>query len=156
MPFQISALEKSSFADLFALSGEELARRDALRVTADKKPGYPCRVSLEDAEPGEELLLLNYEHLNVGTPYRSRYAIYVRAGVDSAKLQQNEVPNLFRSRILSLRGFSANGMLVATDLTEGPGLEMKIEAMLKNEEVSFIHLHYAKAGCYAARVDRVQ
>src|SRR3712207_8722867 len=61
--FPYATLFRSPLAPLFAMSDSELRRRGAVRVEADRAPGFPCRVSLEDARPGETLVLVHYEHL---------------------------------------------------------------------------------------------
>jgi hypothetical protein len=155
MGFQISALDRAQFEHLFGLSDEELKSRKARRVVADKKPGFPCRVSLADAEIGEQVLLVHYEHQPAETPFRSSHAIYVRPSAKQAHLARNEVPEALRSRVLSLRGFDQEGMLQAADLAEGNALETAIEQIFTDPRVAYIHLHFAKPGCYAARVDRV-
>ena len=116
MSFHITGLPVSEFASLFALSDAELATRSAVRVMADRRPGFPCRVSLRDAEPGETLLLLNYEHLTVATPYRSRYAIYVRENAVEARLDVDEIPEVLQMRLLSVRAFDGTGMLIDADV----------------------------------------
>ena len=154
MNFQISGLPLDRFAPLFALSDEELARHDAVRVTADRAPGFPCRVSLQDAEIGERLILLNYEHLPVSSPYRSRHAIYVRESATEARLEVNEVPAQLRSRLLSLRAFDDRGMMKGAEVAPGTALERVIEQLFSDCGVAYLHIHNAKPGCYAARVDR--
>src|SRR5262245_28843628 len=58
MGFRISGLPADQFADLFTLSDQELVARGAVRrIAAERTPGYPCRVSLTDSRPGDELLL---------------------------------------------------------------------------------------------------
>ncbi len=154
MPFKISALPKSQFEPLFAMSAEELAAHGALRQTVTKKPGFPCRVSLADAEIGEQVLLVHYEHLSVNTPFRSSHAIFVRPVAAQAQPAPNEVPSFFRFRTLSLRAFDAEGMMVEADLAEGRELETAVDRILDGPQVAYLHLHFAKPGCYAARVDR--
>jgi hypothetical protein len=154
MSFHITGLPLSHFAPLFALTDQQLAARDAVRVVSDGRSGYPCRVSLQDAQTGESLILLNYEHLAVASPYRSRHAIYVREVATEAALDADEVPALFRSRLLSLRAFDAKGMMKAADVTPGTAIENVIEQMFANDATEYLHVHYAKPGCYAARVDR--
>ncbi|HYL70261.1 MAG TPA: DUF1203 domain-containing protein [Candidatus Dormibacteraeota bacterium] len=154
MSFQISGLKVTEFAALRGLSDAELAERGARRVTADHYPGFPCRVSLVDAQPGERLLLVNYEHLAVGTPYRSRYAIYVREDADEACPAVDEIPQALRIRLLSLRGFSAAGELLEADVAAGDALPGVIERMFTNPAVAYLHAHNAKPGCYAARIER--
>jgi hypothetical protein len=154
MHFRISALPLAPFAHLFALSDAELAEQGIVRRIADQKPGFPCRVSLLDAEPGERLLLLNYEHLAVASPYRSRHAIYVRENARQAQPEIDEIPDVLKSRLLSLRGFDAQGMMRQAEVVEGHEARPVIEAMLGDPNVSYLHVHNAKPGCYAARIDR--
>jgi hypothetical protein len=154
MSFQISALPQDYFEHLFNLSPEELAAHRALRITATRKPGFPCRISLADAEIGEQVILVNYEHQPADSPYRSNHAVYIRPGAAQAQLKTNEVPELLCSRTLSLRGFDQEGMLTAAEVTDGNALAPAIEAMLANPRAAYLHIHFANAGCYAARVDR--
>ena len=155
MNFQVSGLPVAPFAPLFGLSDAQLARQSIVRHKADKAPGFPCRVSLRDAEPGETLLLLNYEHLAVASPYRSSHAIYVREYADEVQVAVNEVPEVLRLRLLSLRGFDGAGMMLEADVVDGRDVSPVIERMLENPSVQFLHVHNAKPGCFAARVDRV-
>lgn len=154
MNFQISGLPLNQFAPLFALSDQELARHDAVRVIADQRPGFPCRVSLQDAEIGERLILLNHEHLAVASPYRSRHAIYVRESATEAHFAVDEVPEQLRTRRLSVRAFDAKGMMTGAEVAPGTALESVIKQLFSHPEVEYLHIHNAKPGCYAARVDR--
>ena len=155
MTFQILALPARLFQPLFGLPDTALASHGAKRVRAQEDPGYPCRVSLRDAAVGETLLLLNFEHHPAPTPYRASHAIFVREGASQAQLAPGEVPLLFRHRLISLRAFSDAGMMLNADAAEGRELEAAITTLLAPAEVSYLHLHYAKPGCYAARVERV-
>ena len=85
MSFRISGLDPREFTHYASMSDAELARHRAKRCTAAEYPGFPCRVTLDDAQPGEEVILLNYEHLPVESPYRSSHAIYVRAAAASPR-----------------------------------------------------------------------
>lgn len=154
MDFRISGLDRAEFASLFGLSDGELRERGIVRRVADAKPGFPCRVSLQDAEPGETLLLLNYEHLPVASPYRASHAIYVRENAQTAKPVVNEVPDVLRTRLLSLRAYDRAGMMVEADVAQGKDIEPVIQRMLEQPRVDFIHAHNAKPGCFAARIDR--
>lgn len=154
MRFQIQALPAQEFAAFFGVSDQALTERGILRVVANKSPGFPCRVSLRDASVGETLLLLNYEHQKAATPYRASHAIFVREHAEQAQLAEGEIPTLFRHRLISIRAFSDAGLMVDADVAEGAELEKPIATMLANPEVAYLHLHYAKPGCYAARVDR--
>lgn len=154
MPFQITALPMASFAPLFTMADADLEQHRAVRVTADAKPGYPCRVSLEDAEVGETLILVHHEHQPTATPFRASHAVYVRENASPASPGPNEVPAMLRARPLSLRGFDAGDMLVAAELVIGEAVEAAVEIMLADANVAYIHAHLAKPGCYAARIDR--
>jgi Protein of unknown function (DUF1203) len=154
MSFRITGLPAEDFADLFRLSDAELAARGAVRRIADGRvPGYPCRISLTDARPGDELLLVNYEHHPVASPYRMRFAVFVRRGEDTYDAV-DAVPEQLRSRTLAVRAFDADAMMVGWEMVEGRDLETAIERLLANPQASYLHVHYAAPGCYAARVDR--
>lgn len=154
MPFQIHALPAAPFAPLFALSDRELAGMRAVRTVADHKPGVPCRVSLVDAEPGETVILLNYEHQPADSPFRSAHAIYIREGAEQAFPAVDEVPELLLSRLISIRGFDAQHCIMASDVVAGTTLAEVIPALLDDPAVAYLHLHSAKPGCYLARVTR--
>src|SRR5579859_4519805 len=110
MHFRITGLPAEPFAELFSLSDEALAARRAVRVTADRNHGYPCRISLTDAEPGQSLILLNYEHQSADSPFRASHAIYIREG-ERQYDEIDAVPDQLRRRLLSVRSFDAHGML---------------------------------------------
>lgn len=155
MSFVISGLDPEEFAELKALSDAELAPRHAVRVTADAPTGFPCRVSLADANPGDTLLLLNYEHQPASTPYRASHAIFVNEGAMERARFIDEVPEVLTSRkYLSVRGFDGAGNMVDADVAEGAGVRSTIERLLENADIAYLHVHYAGRGCYAARVDR--
>jgi hypothetical protein len=152
MSFRITGLPAENFAPLFDLSDEELTARGAVRRIADRG-GYPCRVSLTDAQPGDELLLLNYEHHPVQSPYRMRFAIYVRRG-EATYDATDAVPEQLRSRMLAVRAFDADAMMVGRELVDGRELPSAIEGLFSDPRAQYLHIHFAAPGCYAARVDR--
>lgn len=153
MHFRISGLPAESFQHLFTMSDAELARHGAVRkIAADS--GYPCRISLTDANQGDEVILVNYEHQDADTPYRSRHSVYVRKG-EQRYQAMNDVPVQLRKRLLSIRAFDSQGMMVDADVADGKELESQIARFFALPEVAYIHLHYARPGCYAARVDRM-
>ena len=154
MSFRITGLPAETFQSLFTLSDDELAKHNAIRrVADDRTPGYPCRVSLTDSRPGDELILVNYEHLPVDSPYRMRFAIYVRKGEETYD-RINEVPEQLRLRMLAVRSFDANGMMLDRELVDGRELEGAIGKLLREPRAEYLHVHFAAPGCYAARVDR--
>ena len=154
MSFTVTGLEAKEFAPLFALSDEDLAERGIIRKTATSKPGFPCRVTLEDAEPGETVLLLNYESHKAETPYRSAYAIYVLEGAQEAASFANELPPVFKGRPIALRHFNADGHLIGASLALVGDAAEKIEAAFMDEQVAYIHAHNTAHGCFAAEIRR--
>lgn len=154
MTFRITGLPPERFRHLFGLPDGELARHGAVRVVADAKPGYPDRVALRDAEIGERLLLLNYTHQPADNPYRASHAIFVLEGAEEAYDQVGEVPEVMRSRSISLRAFDERDLMIDADLAQGVDLAAAIGRLLADSRVAYLHAHYAKRGCYAARVDR--
>ena len=153
--FQISGLPIKSFRSLFNMNESELAARGARRYVADSKPGFPCRVSLVDAEIGEPVILLHYAHHPVNGPYHSSGPIFVREAAAQAELKVNEIPEVARHRVMSVRGYNSDGFMLVSDVVEGRDLEGKIRDLFANENVAYLHLHNAKPGCYSCRVDRV-
>ena len=151
MSFRITGLPAENFSHLFSLDEAELATLGAVRRTA-KHPA-PCRISLTDATPGDEVILTNYEHHAVDSPYRMRFAVYVRRGEQTYD-KVDEVPEQLRKRQLAARAFDADGMMVGWDLVEGDKLEGAIERLFGEPRAAYLHLHYAAPGCYAARVER--
>jgi hypothetical protein len=135
------------------MSDGELAAHQAVRRIADSKPGFPCRISLTDAEPGQEVILVHYEHHAVASPYRASHAIYVRDG-ETTYDAIDRVPEQLRLRLLSVRAFDSAGMLVRAEVIDGAQLEGVVAQLLDDERAGYLHVHYAKPGCYAARIER--
>jgi len=151
MSFRIRGLPAEPFADLFTLTDEQLKSRGATRRIAEGNS--PCRISLTDATPGDELLLVNYEHHPVDSPYRMRFAIYVRKNEEQYDAI-DQIPEQLRSRTLAVRAFDANAMMVGWELVDGQQVEPAIERLLANPAAAYLHAHFAAPGCYAARVER--
>lgn len=154
MNFQISALPETEFAHLFALADRDLAEHQACRHVVTAKPGTPCRVSMADAEVGETVILLNYMHQPWQSPYQARHAIFVREHVRQAVIAVNEVPEVIRSRLISVRMFDGNHMMVDAEVVPGDRVATVISTAFDRPEIAYIHLHNAKPGCFAASVRR--
>ncbi|HEY0625586.1 MAG TPA: DUF1203 domain-containing protein [Allosphingosinicella sp.] len=154
MHFRVTGLSPEPFQHLFGLCNEELKQEGAFRYIAEQGSAFPDRVELRDAEPGETLLLVNYTHQPANTPYRASHAIFVLEHSEKPYEASNEIPPALRSRTLSLRAFDEQDMIVDGDLIEGAQAEELIERMFAQPEVAYIHAHYARRGCYAARIDR--
>jgi len=154
MSFRITGLSPEHFRHLYGLSDAALAEHGARRIAVDHAPGYPDRIAVRDAAPGESVLLVNYTHQPADTPFRSSHAIYIRQGAEAAYDAVDDIPEAMRRRMISLRAFDEEGMLIDADLTDGTALEPLIDRLLADPRAAYLHAHYAKAGCYAARIDR--
>jgi hypothetical protein len=152
--FTVRGLSPELFQGLFELADEELVKQRARRLVADSKPGFPCRVSLQDAEPGEEVILTNFVHLPGESPFHSTHAVYIRKKATIPVTYRNSLPEMLRSRLLSIRAFDGNDMLISADVIEGHRAEEVIVKFFENPVVLFLHVHFAKPGCYACRIDR--
>ena len=154
MAYRIEGLAPEPFAPLFGLSDAGLAAKGAVRVTADGKPGFPCRITLEDAEPGETLILVNHVSQEAATPYRASHAIFVREGAREPAIYVDATPPVFAGRTLSLRGFDSEGMMRDAALALPGEADAKIRALFETPEIVRIHAHNATRGCFAARIER--
>jgi len=152
--FQLVGLPAEPFAPLFELPDHALAALSARRVVATGKPGFPCRVSLRDAEVGEELLLLHYRHQPASSPYKASGPIYVRKGALQQTLEAGAVPDYVRCRLMSARAYDAAHMIIDAAVCDGNDVAPEIERMFGNRHVAYIHLHNAKRGCFSALVVR--
>jgi hypothetical protein len=155
MSFRVTGLDPAPFRHLFGLSDAVLAAQGVKRYLVNSKPGFPDRVEVRDMEVGETALLLNYTHQPADTPYRASHAIFVREGADRAAEFIGEVPEVMRLRMISLRAFNEAGEMLDADLAEGGEIEPLILRFLGDPDVAYLHAHYAKRGCYAARIQRV-
>jgi hypothetical protein len=156
MGFRILGLSPAPFQSLFGLPDEALAERGARRTIADKAVGFPDRIEVRDAAPGESLLLINFVHQPAHTPYYASHAIFIREGAAERLDVADTVPDALRIRPISLRAFDATHMMVAADLSDGRVLEAAIERLLDQQHVSYIQAHFAVRGCYACRIERAR
>ena len=154
IPFQLVPLPIERFASLLTQGDEELRTIGVRRMVVDKKPGYPCRVSLVDAEPAEEVLLIPFAHHDVASSYRASGPIFVRVNAQTVKLEVDEIPTMLRSRLLSIRAYDSAAMMVGADVVMGSELEEQIWRFFGDNRVEYLHVHNARPGCYNCRVDR--
>jgi hypothetical protein len=152
--FQLIALPAGRFAALFEKSDAELRDIGARRMIVDEKPGFPCRVSLADAEVGETVLLLPFTHHDVTSPYRASGPIFVRKGVGTVSPAVGEIPPMFRHRLLSVRAYDEAAVMVGAEVVEGGELEAAIRHQFDDAKVNYLHIHNARPGCYNCRVVR--
>lgn len=152
--FRITGLSPQPFRHLFGLPDDALAAQGARRYVVDEMPGFPDRIEMRDLEPGETVLLVNHMHQPGASPYRSSHAVFVGEASAVPFDAVDRVPDVLRRRVLSLRGFDAADMIVDADLVDGQAIEGLIARLLDNPDITYIHAHYAKRGCYAGLIRR--
>ena len=153
--FKIVGLPLAQFQPLFSLDDNELAQKGARRLNVDTKPGFPCRVSLQDAEISERVILVPFVHHDVESPYRASGPIFVRETAKQIELAPDEIPEVVAGRVMSVRAYNDKGMMVNAAVTAGKELKSQVEKFLGDAKISYLHLHNAGAGCYSCRVERV-
>ena len=152
MDFRILPIPISEVEPLMDLPIQDLADRGCKLIVADSKPGYPCRVSLQDAEIGKQIILMPYHHHATYSSYRSSGPVFIRVGATQADLGINEIPVSVSSRLLSVRGYDVSGDMLDAEVTEGKNLRETISVLFANSSVSYLHIHNAKPGCYSCKV----
>jgi Protein of unknown function (DUF1203) len=155
-PFRVSGIPADIVQQYRHLSDEELQKHRVLRRVADEKPGFPCRVSLVDAEVGESVFLLNFEHLPGLSPYRSVGPIFVRESATETYSKTNEIPEVLRvpGRLLSVRAYDDKDLIVAAEVLDSAEINQSIQRLFADSSVAYIHVHNARPGCYSCRIDR--
>jgi hypothetical protein len=154
MTFHIRGLDAEPFAKLFQLDKADLHAIGAQRVVADAPDLYPCRIALKRVEKGEELLLLNHAHQTTPTsPYRAAGPIFVSRSATTGTYR-NELPPMLRDRLLSLRAYDANAFIVDAEVAEGEEVVRLIERFFADAKVAHVDAHFARRGCFAARIER--
>ena len=155
MTYSITGLAVEPFQPFFGRSDEDLARHHIVRMTADVPVGYPCRVLVEDARPGDTLLLLNHEYQSAETPYRGRHAIFVNEAATAPRTFVDEIPPVLSVRkAISLRAFDGAGMMIDADVVPGAEVEPLVLKLFDDPRAAYLHAHNAGRGCFAARIDR--
>ena len=154
MTYRIRGLDPAPFQPLFEMPDEDLEKRGVMRMTVTAKPSFPCRVTLEDRQVGERVLLLNHVSHDVANPYRASHAIFVTEGAEEAAEFVDEVPPVLATRILSLRGFDDQGLMADALLTQPDEVDEGIRRLFANPDIATIHAHNAARGCFAAKIER--
>ncbi|MEN5032803.1 DUF1203 domain-containing protein [Pseudomonas sp. Ps21-P2] len=154
MAFRITGLSPEPFQSLFGLPEQDLESLGMKRYIVGSNPGFPDRIEMEDAQLGRSVLLLNHVCQPANTPYRASHAIFIRKWATQAYDAVDQVPQSMQIRLLSLRAFTDAGMMLDAEVAEGIAIEPVIAQMFSNPEVSYIHVHNAKQGCYSGRIDR--
>lgn len=156
MAYQITGLSPELAKPFQDATAEELSVLGAVQMTATSNPGFPCRISLEDAEVGEQVVLFHHTSHDVDSPYRSSYAIFARTGLTAAAQFTDAVPPVFESRTLAMRAFGKDAMLKTASLALPGDADRSIRQLFELAELAYIDVHNAAHGCFVARVERFE
>jgi len=107
-----------------------------------------------DAPVGETVILTSFQHHPVDSPYQSAGPIFVRELAQTARPEVNEIPIMFRHRLLSVRAYDQAAMMKAAKVVEGRALEETISDLLSDSGVAYLHVHNAAPGCFNCVVQR--
>ncbi|MBB5192123.1 hypothetical protein HNQ50_002860 [Silvimonas terrae] len=154
MAFCVTGVDPTPFAHLYGMSDEGLKEHQALRRVANGPSGFPERTQMRDATVGESLLLVNFTHQPAHSPYQSSHAIFIAEGAETTVTVHNRVPEYLSKRLISLRAFDGDDLIAAADIASGHDLTVLIQRYLAMPNVRYLHAHFAKYGCFAARIDR--
>jgi hypothetical protein len=154
--FIIKPLSGNAFSHLMQLSQQELVKYQAKWITVDSNPGFPCRVSLAEAEIGERVLAIPFNYHDVDSPYRASGPIFIREYAKTADIKPNQIPEILKHRLLSLRGYNNQAMMLDAAIFQGEeNLIQGIQSFFENPEIEYIHIHNANPGCFNCSVERV-
>ncbi len=154
MSFRITGLDPRPYASLWGAGEDLLSARGILRFRADSNPGFPDRITLDDALVGRDVLLMNHVSQSADTPYRASHAVFVLEGADTRFDATDTLPPAMLRRPQSLRAFDAAGMMRDADIADGPEIATAIQRLFEASAVTEIHAHNARQGCFMARITR--
>lgn len=139
-----------------------LVERTLLKKTrcAKKRRRQFSRLSrqnfISDIPVGETAILINHTYQPADTPYHGTHAIYLREGCTHQGVYINEIPESLAVRLISLRAFDENHFMLEADICDGAAAKSRLNHFFDDPTVSYVHIHYAKQGCYACLAERVQ
>ncbi|MBL4784888.1 MAG: DUF1203 domain-containing protein [Cohaesibacteraceae bacterium] len=154
MDYKVTGLSAEPFVHLYGLSETELAAQGVTRMIATEPDSFPDRIEMRDGEIGESFLLLNHEYQTGDSPYRARHAIFVREGATDQFECLNAIPDVMHKRMIALRAFDINHLMVDAEIAQGDAIEIEVQRMLANADVAYIQAHNARRGCYSGRIER--
>jgi hypothetical protein len=154
MTFRIRGLDPAAFSDFRAMDELSLEAMGSRRYVINEANAAPCRITLEDAEIGETVLLLGWHHQKALTPYNQNGPIFVRQDAETAWDSLAAIPPSLERRLLSVRGFDRNGYMIDAEIVEGPRLTEQIATFWANDQILYLQAHFARRGCFAATIKR--
>jgi hypothetical protein len=118
--------------------------------------GYgPCRSCLHTFVEGQEKrILFTYDPFHKLDPYPSPGPIFIHEQPCTPFPEEADFPDELRKIPLVLEAFGADRSLVAEERFRDGQLEPRVERILENSRIRYIHLRNGEAGCFIARIER--
>jgi hypothetical protein len=151
--FRVVPIPESVAEDVRRTKADPYGNESLEPIRVEDPKGYPCRLCLEDAQVGEEVLLFSYSPFERPAPYRNLGPIFVHAHA-CAPYAGDTVPELLRGRLLALRSYGTDDRMVDCDVVQGSEIESTLSRLFSNAKARYVHVHNARPGCFMARVDR--
>lgn len=120
---------------------------------ADAVPGYPCRQCLQDADIGDELILVSHDPFLGSSPYQSASPIFLHRQTCSAP-KDDQLPLQLTRRQLSVRSFDADEMMLDAAVIDGTRLDETLIRFFGDDQAQRVRVHNAERGCWATDVER--
>jgi len=115
----------------------------------------PCRRCLRNAAPGDALALAAYDPFTVRSPYAGEGPVFVHAdGCEPFAPAPGKLSEQVAGRVLSVRAYDEEAMMTGAAVLPGERLPEHVAERFADDDVAFLHVHFAGPGCFAFRVDR--
>lgn len=154
MAFIIQGLDPSLFGSVSSQKQAEAEIYDRTAYDVDESPGYPCRITLRDADFGQKVALVSYRHHAADTPFAQEGPIFITIGPVEPGCFVDEIPPALARRKLSLRAYDQDGFMVDAILVDGAEAKPAIATLFERSDVVRIDAHNAIRGCFAAHIHR--
>ena len=128
------------------------------RMIATNDGGFPCRVCLQYARRGEEVLLGSYNLPKPQGLYLTPSPIFVHAEPCTPYAGHDEIPGIVRhNALVSVRAYDADGMVLYDlgQVSDGADVDAPLARALGDVRTSFVNVHTARPGCLLCRVEPV-
>ena len=127
---------------------------NVLSAQTQAAPGNPCRHCLRRADAGERLVLFSHSPFETRNPYKEVGPVFVHADGCERYAETDRLPEDFLNRPLVLRGYDTGQCIVAVAVVADGRTHQRVEELLADPEVAFVHARSFTHGCYLFRIDR--
>ncbi len=145
-----------AIAERFRATGLDDRGNPVKRMTATNDSGFPCRVCLHYAKPGEEMLLGSYNLPKPQGLYWTPSPIFVHAEPCTPYEGADEIVDIVRhNALVSVRAYDADGMVLYDlgQVSDGTEVDAPLARALGDVRTSFVNIHTARPGCLLCRVE---